>query len=55
MDKSILMKYVIAEFNKEFVNPFQFIFVPDSLKDQGVLNLSLRENLIAVLCNNERN
>ena len=55
MDKYMLMKYDIDEFYKEFVKTFQFTFVPDSLKNQAVLNSALRETLIAVLCNTERN
>jgi len=46
---------VFAEFYKEFVKPFQIIFIPDSLKDQVVLNSALCETLIAVLCKTQHN
>ena len=50
----MLMKHDFAEFCKDFFKPLQFIFVPDSLKEQAVLSSALRETLLSVLCNTER-
>ena len=49
------MKYGICRIYKEFVKPFQFNFIPESLKDLPILNSVLRESLISVLCKTQRN
>jgi hypothetical protein len=47
------MKFHIPDiFYKEFVKPFYFTILSDNLKDQAVLNSTLRETIIAVLCKN---